>query len=575
MLRRLYASDSRFRPVEFRAGLNILVATTSAKGSTETDSRNGTGKSSMVELLHFALGGQSVRTDLLQSAALRGWVFTLAMDWPGREVLEVARSGKEHGAVWLYEPATKREQKIKLPEWQARIERELFSLPDSHPGLSGRMLLSFLIRRTRSNGFSNVTRSFDRQSDAEATPNLAYLLGLDAGLAARYKELAELKKKRLELRKAVSDPELLGGVVGAVGDLTGQIGVAKAEIVRLRARVDEFTVVPHYEELQQQADELTKRIKELLDRDVVNRRNLELLEAAIVSATDPEVKYLERIYSELGVTLPGAVLRRFEEVKEFHAAVVRNRRGYLEKDLVDTRSALAASAQEREHLGAELSATMKRLSEGGALAGLQSLQTELAKQEARLEQLEERLSTARQLELSSTDVKAKQLELKRQADQDLFERSSRIEAANQLFLDLVHRMYGTSHEGYLKIDATADRLKIIPKIDSDESDGINHIKLFCFDMTLAILAKRGRRGPDFLVHDSPLLDGVDGRQIKQVMEAAIDLTEREGMQYIMTINDDDLEKATSLGFDADPYIIEPRLTDADEDGGLFGFRFDR
>lgn len=44
------------------------------------------------------------------------------------------------------------------------------------------------------------------------------------------------------------------------------------------------------------------------------------------------------------------------------------------------------------------------------------------------------------------------------------------------------------------------------------------------------------------------------------------------MQYIVTMNSDDLNKAVSMGFEANPYIIEPHLTDQ-PDGGLFGFRF--
>ena len=44
----------------------------------------------------------------------------------------------------------------------------------------------------------------------------------------------------------------------------------------------------------------------------------------------------------------------------------------------------------------------------------------------------------------------------------------------------------------------------------------------------------------------------------------------------MTLNSDfiDLVEAQSDGaFDAEPYIVSPRLTDATDDGGLFGFRF--
>lgn len=57
MLRRLSADDRRFKPFEFRPGLNFLVAESTIKSSS-TDSRNGSGKSSMVALLHFLLGAR-------------------------------------------------------------------------------------------------------------------------------------------------------------------------------------------------------------------------------------------------------------------------------------------------------------------------------------------------------------------------------------------------------------------------------------------------------------------------------------------------------------------------------------
>ncbi len=44
------------------------------------------------------------------------------------------------------------------------------------------------------------------------------------------------------------------------------------------------------------------------------------------------------------------------------------------------------------------------------------------------------------------------------------------------------------------------------------------------------------------------------------------------MQYIVTMNSDDLSKAERMGFDAEDYVVEPRLDDS-ENGGLFGFRF--
>jgi hypothetical protein len=45
-------------------------------------------------------------------------------------------------------------------------------------------------------------------------------------------------------------------------------------------------------------------------------------------------------------------------------------------------------------------------------------------------------------------------------------------------------------------------------------------------------------------------------------------------QYIVTMNSDDLDKATKeSGLDFTQHIVEPVLADT-ETGGLFGFRFD-
>ena len=69
--------------------------------------------------------------------------------------------------------------------------------------------------------------------------------------------------------------------------------------------------------------------------------------------------------------------------------------------------------------------------------------------------------------------------------------------------------------------------------------------IFCFDHTLAVLAHRHGRGPDFLIHDSHLYDGVDDRQLKAALQLAADVTREENMQYVATLNTDDLAEATA------------------------------
>jgi uncharacterized protein YydD (DUF2326 family) len=53
-----------------------------------------------------------------------------------------------------------------------------------------------------------------------------------------------------------------------------------------------------------------------------------------------------------------------------------------------------------------------------------------------------------------------------------------------------------------------------------------------------------------------------------------ELAKQHGFQYIVTMNTDAVPKEVPLGFNLKDHALDVRLSDASEDGGLFGFRFD-
>ena len=57
------------------------------------------------------------------------------------------------------------------------------------------------------------------------------------------------------------------------------------------------------------------------------------------------------------------------------------------------------------------------------------------------------------------------------------------------------------------------------------------------------------------------------------LKAGAETANELGFQYIVTMNEDDAFKETAQGFDVQQHILPVVLTDAKEDGGLFGCRF--
>jgi uncharacterized protein YydD (DUF2326 family) len=583
MLHRLSASDPQFRTLDFQPGVNLLIASTT-KGSGDKDSRNSTGKSSMVELIHFLLGARPAK-HIATRKPLRNITFSLQLDWPrtadGR--LTVSRLGAHPETVRLDQDVDaiyrQPDQLFNLPapvdipnaRWVKMIEETLFGLRGDHQ-LSGRVMLSFLIRRIGSHAFNSATKTHTQQREVEASSNLAYLFGLDSRLASDYSEITAREATRRQLRSAVHDP-VWGRILGTTAELRGQITVLEEDVRRLEAQIKEFRVVPQYEQFKSRADELDREIRGMNTQDAIDRRNLSDLQAAIRDTTEEDVRYLEPVYREMGVLLGRQVVRRFEDVKTFHQSVVRNRRRYLAEEIEGLEQSLAAREQSRTRLGAELGRVLRALNEGGALEALTAMQKALAQHQASLEALNHRFTAAQSLEASSREIRARQLALQRDLDDDLNERRMQIDEATVLFSELARRLYGPDRSAYLEFGAGTNSLKIVPHVDSDDSRGIGNMVIFCFDLTVAIVAHRHGRGPDFLVHDSHLFDGVDDRQLRDALDVAAEVTAREGMQYIAALNSDDLDKAHRRGYDSSGKTLATILTDAYVDGGLFGFRF--
>jgi uncharacterized protein YydD (DUF2326 family) len=158
-------------------------------------------------------------------------------------------------------------------------------------------------------------------------------------------------------------------------------------------------------------------------------------------------------------------------------------------------------------------------------------------------------------------------------NRDIDERRAFVDEATILFAEFAKELYGPERTAYLRFEAAPSNLRIEPHIQSDNSGGISSMVIFCFDLTFAVLAHRAGRAPDFLIHDSHLFDGVDERQLAAGLSLAARVVEREGIQYIVSMNSDELGKAERQGFVSEPYVLSERLTDQYENGGIFGFRF--
>lgn len=583
MIRSVTSDRNSFHAVHFKSGFNVVLADRT-QASTRTDSRNGLGKSTLIEIIHFCLGAKVSKGKGLLSSQLAGWTFTLDIALASAELAVSRNTNKPQkvsfiGSVdtWPIKPAfdkTNGTESLSIGHWTETLGALMFGLPvssvDSNaPSFRG--LFSFLARRGH-DAYSLPFEAHRKQREAEKQVYNTFLLGLEWRDAAAFEALKERKLVLDELQRAARH--------GIVKDLIGSMGELEALRVRLRGRTSTedqqlatFQVHEKYEEIVREADLLTRQLHELANQNIADTRYIELYRTTLAQEESPAEKDVVALYEEAGVSLGSLVKERLDNVQAFHAQLVENRRAFLTGEI----DRLEQSVQQRTDITQTLSVKradlLKVLQTHGALSEYTRLHELHNATLTELGDVERRIKNLRDFQNGKSQVAIDQETLFQRSRRDLDERSTVRNEAIRLFNENSEALYSGA-AGNLIVDINPQSgFRFSVDIERSGSQGINSMKVFCYDLTLAELWARRSPSPGVLIHDSTIFDGVDERQVAAALELAARKAAQAGFQYICTLNSDTIPwKEFSKGFDLNSFV-RLRLTDRSDANRLLGVPF--
>jgi uncharacterized protein YydD (DUF2326 family) len=591
MIVSIESSLPTFKTVRFKPGLNVLLAD-AQPGSTEKQTRNSAGKTSLVEIIHFLMGANCDKDSLFRTDALIEHSFTGAFVIAG-EQFTVQRGGAEPSKIFLIAGGQDRADLPKKTDkssgrlfvsnvnWRIFLGHTMFGMPADVNGTvfensgtpSFRSLFSYFARRRNSGAFLYPERNAEQQQRGDWQLNLSYLLGLDWRIPSEFQKVRERERTLEELKKAAKGGAF-GNVLGTVAELRPQVAIAETKADKLRTQLANFEVLDSYRDLSRRAAKAKSDMQALSRESVGFHETLEHLERALAVETPPAQADLQKLYVASGIELPGIALRRFEEVNQFYDSVIQNRRAHLQHEIAEARRQIGDNESRLVTLDIERGDILRTLEGRGALEDFLNLQRELATLEATAAGLRERYKAAEILEGESTQLDLDRVNLKRRLQEDHQQRKGALDRAILLIADAISELYD-DRTGRFVVEATENGTEFRISIEGDRGGGISNIEIFCLDLALLKLAHERFGGPGFLVHDSHLFDGVDARQIARALLLGSQATAADDLQYIVTMNSDIFDSLPlPEAIDRDEVVLDTRLSDETETGGLFGFRFD-
>ena len=582
MIRAVRCNDPLFKTVKFKEGFNVVLADRTSE-SSQKDSRNGLGKTTLIKIIDFCLGSSFTKDHPLKQKEVENWTFSLDLTFDGKDVT-VSRNTSDYLKIyvegdfssWPIKPQKNVDGDfLKIKDWNIILGELMFGLSsniiEQSYSPTFRSLISYHVRSSKG-AFITPFEQYSKQKIWDVQVNNAYLLGLNWEYASQFQRLKDNKNTLDKLKKAAKQG-LLSGYIGTLGELEAEkIGVNE-KVDKYKTDLTSFKVHPQYSDIEKEANSLTKNIHKIVNKRIINNQLLTAYERSISEEKDISTKKVENIYQEAGLFFPDNLKAKLNDLVEFHEQVITNRSSYLETEIKKIKREIESQSNKVSSLSKKRAEILEILQKHGALEEYNKLQTKLTVLEQKLNEINGRIKNLKTFEKGLSDYKINKEELRQKTRRDFDEREESVKKALSIFNKNSEYLY--SEPGLLSIDITDTGYKYNVEIKRAGSHGIGNMKIFCYDLMVNQLKIKDRNDPRLLIHDSTIFDGVDERQVARALELAQKEAENKGFQYICTINSDmvplkdfrdDFEKIFNDS-------IRIRFTDATEDGGLLGIRF--
>jgi len=535
-LKKVYSNRSSFRTVEFNeTGLSFVVAKQkNPDNKNNGKTYNGVGKSLLVNIIHFCMGSKKKNYTSFCNK-LPGWEFYLDFSIGGIDYT-AKRSTDNPNRIVL------NDEELTLAKFNSKMESICFNIPDDISHLSFRSLFPFFIRPNKKwyVDFNGASSSYNQYQTMLYN---AFLLGLDVFLAQKKYNIRKEQDRIKTLEGNFKNDELLRDFFTGNKDVALTIVDLEEQIEKLERNLSNFKVAEDYRDVQKEADRIENELFALNNKIILIQNNIESVNKSLNMETKTNQNDIAKVYEEANVHFTENLQKTLNDLERFYEKLVTNRKKRLLEQKNKFESEIAVKSEVANRLKSELDRLMKYLGDHQALDVFLSLSDKNAHLKTKLESLKKYQSLQSEYKEKLRDAEKIQLEQSETAENFLAEIETEINVLRDYFRGLAKRFYPNAVAGLSVSNNDGENLQrynIDAKIESDNSDGINNVKIFCYDMTL--LFKGQNHNIDFLFHDSRLFDGIDERQKAELFKIVFEEFADSRKQYIATVNQNQLNE---------------------------------
>lgn len=532
----LKANQSSFHSIDFKDGINIIVGRQVAPHSeNDGNTYNGVGKSLTLHLIHFCLGSRKMES---LAKGIPDWEFTLRFEIDGNEYYCTRAVNDQNKIEFCGEI-------LKPKALQDKLLELCFGLKTTPKDMTWTTLFSRFVRRYRL-CYTTFDSFVLRESDYSKILNNCFLLGIDTELIVGKRELRDRQTAAITTEKAIRKDPLFRQYYLGKSDAELDVADLEYRISELEKEISEFKVSNNYHELEKEADDKSYQKKILENKRVLVSNYVKNIENSTRETDDVKEETLLKIYEAAQVEIPDMVKKSLDEVTKFHSELLSTRNTRLRKELERHKAELKNIDEEILTLGRRMDELLDYLNSHGALEEYVALTKQLSSLQNELNRIHEYQKILKAYRDTKLDIKAALIEQDKATDAYLEEESKYLDELRTKFWNYAKRFYPKKKSGLVIKNNSGEnmlRYSLEARIEDDSSDGVNEVRMFCFDWLLLNCMKSKMR---FIAHDSRMFANMDPRQRETLFRIVYEACQTAEFQYICSINEDALDSFEAM-----------------------------
>ena len=577
--------ENRFHNIEFHDGLNVILAQITDKSKTEKDTHN-LGKTLLISIIDFLLLkgiGQKNKFFLTKGGFEDQFFFVelrlndgkhlivrRGVDIPTKisfKVNDRQLSGFQTKLDWDEEDLSFDKAKERLNEYLSF---------DVVPSWSYRKAATYFLRSQ--NDYLDVFKLDKFKSkDKDWKPFMFDLLGFNGAVIQNKYELEDEKREIEQKIEALRQEADIN--IGEKDKIQGLLDIKTDDKNKIENKIDKFNFYEKDTEINKElVEEIDSRIQLLNTQRYglsVEIKNIELSLSADLPSID--IDKLQALYREVQVYFPNKLVNDYKMLLQFNKSITAERNKVLRENLAKVKKDFESVMRDLRGFEAEKEDRLSYLTEKDSYSKFKEMQKRLAKYEADIIRLRDKLEAidratllAKSVEVIEEKIKANIKEISTLINE---QKHSEI---RKIFNSIIKQILSTNallsikqnNQGNVEFEANIQN-----PTDSTitaEDYGMTYRKLLCMAFDLSLLIHYSAKSFYRFVYHDGALEALDDRKKLIFLSVIRKICEDCELQYILTIIDSDLPKDKNdevVDFPDEEVCL--KLHDRDDSGKLF------